>query len=73
MQRVPVTSSVMTSVGYEDETLEIEFTSGDVYQYFDVPEPIHQALMRAESHGTFFNSHLRDAYRFGRVSRRFGA
>jgi hypothetical protein len=67
MERVPVVSSVMASVGYDDNTLEIEFTRGDVYQYFDVPESIHQALMQAESHGTFFNSHVRGAYRFGRV------
>lgn len=67
MERIPVNSSVMASVGYKDGTLEIEFADGDVYQYFDVPEPVHQAMMQAESHGTFFNTDVRGVYRFGRV------
>ncbi len=58
MDRVPVVSTTMTSVGYDAETrtLEIEFTGGALYQYFDVPEEIYQELMAAESKGTYFNT-----------------
>lgn len=38
MYRQPVNSSRMISVGYEDEVLEIEFTDGAIYQYYDVSE-----------------------------------
>jgi KTSC domain-containing protein len=61
VQREPVESSVITSVGYDasSRTLEVEFTSGKVYQFFDVPADLAQALRAAESHGAFFNTHVR--------------
>lgn len=57
MERIPVTSTTMTSLGYdlETRTLEIEFAGGDVYQYFDVPNEIYQELLSAESKGRYFN------------------
>jgi hypothetical protein len=67
MEREPVDSSVLASVGHEDGVLEVEFTSGAVYRYFDVPVPVHEALMAAESHGSYFNAHVRDAYAYERV------
>ncbi|MDR0182240.1 KTSC domain-containing protein [Lysobacter arvi] len=53
----------MRSVGYDADVrvLEIEFVSGDVYQYFDVPPHLHAGLMGATSHGQFFAEHLRNA------------
>ena len=66
MQRTPVTSSNLVSVGYEPKsmTLEVEFHSGSVYQYFDVPEYEHQSLMQAGSHGVYFNANIRNSYRY---------
>ena len=65
MQRTPVTSSNLVSVGYEAKslTLEVEFKNDSVYQYFDVPEYEHQSLMQAASHGTYFRASIRDHYR----------
>ena len=61
MRRVPVASSSVTSVGYDEEsrTLEIEFTSGETYQYFDVPAYVHAELMAAPSKGTYVNTELK--------------
>ncbi|HEX8744586.1 MAG TPA: KTSC domain-containing protein [Thermoleophilaceae bacterium] len=67
MDRVPVESDALSSVGYEDETLEIEFSSGTVYQYYDVPEDVYEELMRATSHGEFFSDQIRDHFRYARV------
>jgi hypothetical protein len=42
MERAPVDSSVIVSVG-DDESrriLELEYVDGDVYQYFDVPKAL---------------------------------
>ena len=66
MNRVPVTSSNLVSVGYEinSSTLEIEFRNGAVYQYFDVPESEWQSLMQATSHGTYFSAYIRYKYRY---------
>lgn len=64
MEREPVSSSNLLSVGYdpESETLEIEFQKSGVYQYFNVPQFIHERFMEAESVGKFFNSEIKEAY-----------
>jgi ligand-binding sensor domain-containing protein len=67
MDRDPVSSDTLASVGYEDGLLELEFTNGRVYQYFDVPERVYQSLMAADSHGTFFNESIKGVYRYARV------
>lgn len=63
MERVPVQSEALRGVGYDARrrVLEIEFESGAVYRYFDVPARVHAALMAAESHGAYFSAHIRDA------------
>ncbi len=69
MDRTPVTSSNLASVGYDAEsmTLEVEFLDGSVYQYFDVPEFEWEELMNASSHGTYFNHHIRNHYAYGQL------
>ena len=64
MHRIPVRSSVIASVGYDDETavLEVEFRSGDRYRYFAVPPSVHRALLEADSPGAYFNKHISDHY-----------
>ena len=42
--------------------LEIEFTSGDVYEFFAVPLSVHDGLLAAESPGRFFQSRIRERY-----------
>ena len=71
MQREPVESSTLASVGY-DETqvlLELEFRSGELYRYFGPPHNIHRELMTAESKGRFFNQNIRDRFPYVRLPR----
>ena len=71
MQRELVESSTLASVGY-DETLsllELEFRSGDLYQYFGPPSRIHHELMTADSKGRFFNQNIRDCFPYVRLRR----
>jgi hypothetical protein len=70
MRRKPVSSSVIASIGYaiRTRTLEIEFLSGRIYQYFDVERATYDALLKAPSIGTFFNAHIKDEYSFVRVA-----
>ena len=72
MERKPVQSSMFLSVGYDrrEKLLEVEFVSGRVYQYLDVPASEYRDLMRAESKGSYFNNHIRECYRHAQVSRR---
>lgn len=69
MDRIPVSSSNLSSVGYDedDRILEIEFNSGGVYQYYDVPHRIHQELMNASSHGKYFHSNIKDNFRYDQI------
>jgi non-canonical purine NTP pyrophosphatase (RdgB/HAM1 family) len=69
MQRLPVESSDIISVGYDTKTrvLEIEFHGGRVYQYRDVEPETYQHFMRAESHGLFFNASINGRYRYARI------
>jgi glutamate/tyrosine decarboxylase-like PLP-dependent enzyme len=64
IRRIPVDSSLAISIGYDsvNEILEIEFTSGAVWQYAGVEEEIYQELMTAESIGRFFLSEIKDVY-----------
>lgn len=48
-------------------TLEVEFTSGFVYQYFDVPEAEYLNLTGAESVGKYLNENIKSSYRYSRI------
>jgi len=64
MNRTPVCSSNIRSVGYDSasRTLEVEFHSGGIYQYSGVPEAIYQDFMRAASKGSYFHDHIKGRY-----------
>ena len=58
MQREPIDSSVIASMGYapKERILELEFReTGDLYDYFDVPPEGYAAFRCAESKGTYLN------------------
>lgn len=51
MNRRPVRSSHVSSIGWEDGTMEVEFVSGHIWQYHEVPEGEYRNLMGASSVG----------------------
>lgn len=69
MDRQSVSSSNIRSIGYDSksQTLEIEFHSGGIYQYFNVPESIHNALMSVSSYGSYFHHHIKDQYKWAKI------
>ncbi len=69
MQRQPVSSSNIASIGYDgqSETLEIEFHDGSVYQYFNVPSVAHDGLMAASSHGSYLSAYIKGMYQYQRL------
>lgn len=69
MHRVPVESTMLDSIGYEKNVLEVRFNNGGLYQYLDVPESTLAGLMRADSKGRFFNEHIRGRYPAVRLER----
>ena len=65
MRRERVKSSVIAAVAYDarDKVLEVEFHTGRVYHYHDVPRSAYDALRTADSIGKYFNEELRPHYR----------
>lgn len=70
MNREPIQSSSIKSVGYEPDTLslEVEFEDGTVYVYSGIPKDVRNEFMAAASKGSFFNSRVKNQYPFQRVS-----
>ena len=70
MDKRAVSSSTVKSIGYDSptQTLEIEFGSGRVYQYYGVPADLHERIMQAPSKGRFFNTYIKDHYAYSRVA-----
>jgi lysyl-tRNA synthetase class 2 len=62
------TSNVIKSFDYDgaSQILRVEFNSGSIYKYHDVPDQEYQALKSAPSVGQYFNSHIREKYGFDR-------
>jgi hypothetical protein len=69
MIRDPVASSNLISAGYDapSETLEVEFSNGTVYQYYNVGAALYEQFTQAPSKGQFLNTYIRNAYPYSRV------
>lgn len=69
MSKVELSSSSIASVEYfaSTQTLQVVLRSGDVYQYFDVPETVYHEFVTADSAGVYFNSAIKGVYRYTRV------
>jgi hypothetical protein len=70
MNRSPVKSTNIKSVGWEadSETLEVEFSSGGIYQYAGVTRGAYEAFINAPSLGLFFHEKIRGVYDFKRMN-----
>ena len=69
MNRSSVASSNVSSIGYDSvtQTLEVEFLSGGVYQYYGVPDHLHEQIMQTSSKGQFLNYYIKNMYPYSRV------
>lgn len=68
MNRTYVSSSDIRSVGYENNTLEIEFNSGGIYQYYGVPPKRYYGLISAGSCGGYFHRFIKPFYPVIKIS-----
>jgi hypothetical protein len=70
MNRTPVTSSNVASIGWDAGTavLEVEFHNGRVYQYEQVPQSVFSGLMRAGSHGGYLTEHVKGVYPYQQIN-----
>ena len=68
MDRTPVDSSNVVSIGHDPKTntLEIEFRGGSVYQYHGVDKDKHAALLNAKSIGSHFHANIKNQHKFSK-------
>jgi hypothetical protein len=64
-------SSVIRRFVYDHAArqLWVEFTTGRRYVYSDVPHEVADAFRSAFSKGVYFNSRIRDNFRYREISR----
>ena len=69
MERTPISSSALASVAYDvaARELEVEFQSGRVYRYRDVPQGAYEFLLRARHKGSYFNRMIANRYAYDEV------
>jgi hypothetical protein len=63
-------STVIRNFAYNVATrqLVVTFTTGRIYAYADVPPDVVSAFRASGSRGRFFNSEIRDNYKFREVT-----
>jgi len=64
-----VISTEIEWIGYEESRnmLQVEFLAGDIYQYAHVPRFVYEEFLEADSHGRFFESHIKGNYAYQKV------
>jgi hypothetical protein len=63
MNRIPVSSEGITEVGYHEDsdslgTLELKFSNGGVYEFFNVPAKMYDEFMHAPSREDYYRTNI---------------
>jgi hypothetical protein len=61
------TSLAGASYDRQARLLELEFRTGAIYRYREVPPEIHAGLLRAASKGRYFTQHIRGRFAFEKI------
>lgn len=64
LRMLPVESSAVKAVGYEDGSLFVEYKAGGVYEYEDVPTDVFMKLITADSVGSFIACCVKTYYNY---------
>lgn len=70
MQRRIVKSSIIQSIGYDKEkqVLEIEFRTGEVRGYREVPQELYNEMKEAKSLGKFYLKYIRKKFEWLQIN-----
>jgi hypothetical protein len=60
---------MILSIGYDEKTktLEIEFNTGHIYEYYDFPKKEYEELMDSTSLGRYFLENIKEIYRYSQI------
>jgi len=67
MKLVPVSSSNVAAIGYEDGITEVQFKNGAVYQYLNTTQQLFDDFCTASSKGRFVHQRLKDKFPYQRI------
>ncbi|MCB2356421.1 KTSC domain-containing protein [Clostridium estertheticum] len=69
VKMIPVSSSNIDSVGYdeEDQTVHVRFTNNSLYIYKGVPELEFDGLVNAPSVGSYLHRNYKNVYPYSRI------
>lgn len=59
---LPVESDAIAAVAYRAGSLIIRYRNGHVYRHSNVPKPLFDDLLSAESKGKFVNQYVKKTY-----------
>ncbi|RPJ77654.1 MAG: KTSC domain-containing protein [Alphaproteobacteria bacterium] len=67
---IPVASSNIESIGYDEETqiLRVRFLNGAMYEYKNLPIMEYEQLKNAPSVGSYFNRNIARNYPYEKVA-----
>ena len=69
IEMIPVVSSNVESIGYDEDTqiLKIKFLSGAIYEYKNVPIMEFEQLKNASSVGSYLYRNIKNNYPYEKV------
>ena len=67
MLMVPVKSSNITSAGFENNVMRVEFGNGTMYDYKEVSAEVYNDFLQAKSQGKFFNVSIKGKFSGSKV------
>lgn len=69
VERVQLQSKAIASAGYDGQArvLEVEFTSGRIYRYTDVPSSVYEWLVRTPNKGAYLSRMVEGRYPYSEV------
>jgi hypothetical protein len=69
MPRVELQSTSLNAATFQEQSawLELEFRSGAIYRYRDVPARVFRELLGADSKGRYFNQHIRNRFCYAKI------
>ena len=59
MNLLPVVSTNVAAIGYENGVIEVHFHNGYAYRYPNCNEQLFRAFLNAPSKGSFVHTHLK--------------
>jgi hypothetical protein len=70
MEMVPIDSDGVRAIGYDPatQTMHVEFETGALFEYYEVPPDVYQTFMASSAKGSFVSQVLEPGYRSVRLT-----